>query len=105
ALEFPWEKWAVFLHPDQRSLVERSFNGSARVSGSAGTGKTVVALHRAVHLARRKSDSRVLLTTFSTTLANALKMKLGHLAGNEPAVVDRITVEAIHDLARRLYAE
>ena len=48
----PWEKWVVFLHPAQRELVERTYNGPARVSGSAGTGKTIVALHRAVYLAR-----------------------------------------------------
>ncbi|MDR2689779.1 MAG: hypothetical protein LBB76_08495, partial [Azoarcus sp.] len=52
ALDFPWDKWTVFLHPAQRQWVERDYNGPARVSGSAGTGKTVVALHRAVHLAR-----------------------------------------------------
>lgn len=105
ALDFPWEKWVVFLHPEQRSLVERSFTGPVRVSGSAGTGKTIVALHRAVQLARRAPESKVLLTTFSTTLANALKAKLSHLAGNEPSIAGRITVEAIHDLARRLYAQ
>ncbi len=44
ALEYPWEKWAVFLHPAQRDIVERSFSGPVRVAGSAGTGKTVVAL-------------------------------------------------------------
>lgn len=52
ALEYPWEKWAIFLHPDQVQFVERAYSGPARISGSAGTGKTVVALHRAVHLAR-----------------------------------------------------
>ena len=46
ALDYPWEKWAVFLHPAQREIVERDFFGPARVSGSAGTGKTIVALHR-----------------------------------------------------------
>ena len=105
ALEFPWEKWAVFLHPDQRSLVERTFGGPARISGSAGTGKTIVALHRAVHLARGAKDSRVLLTTFSTALANALKIRLEHLVGNEPDIYARISVEAINDVARRLYTE
>ena len=105
ALEFPWEKWAVFLHPDQRSLVERSFSGPARVSGSAGTGKTIVALHRAVHLARRSPETRVLLTTFSTALANALRTNLGNLIGNEPTIAARISMEAINDLARRLYTE
>lgn len=51
ALDFPWEKWTIFLHPAQRQWVERDYNGPARVSGSAGTGKTIVALHRAVFLA------------------------------------------------------
>ena len=49
ALEYPWEKWTVFLHPGQRSLVERDCSGPTRVSGSAGTGKTIVGLHRAIH--------------------------------------------------------
>jgi hypothetical protein len=71
ALEFPWDKWTIFLHPEQRLWVERSYNGPARVSGSAGTGKTIVALHRAVFLARTNPETRVLLTTFSHTLANA----------------------------------
>src|SRR6185437_13034916 len=52
ALDYPWERWAVFLHPEQRKLVEKDFSGPARVSGTAGTGKTIVALHRAAHLAR-----------------------------------------------------
>jgi hypothetical protein len=72
ALDYPWEKWAVFLHPAQRRLVERNYNGSARISGSAGTGKSIVALHRAVALARNHAPSRVLVTTFSKALAKAL---------------------------------
>ena len=70
ALDYPWDKWAAFLHPAQRRLVERDYNGPARISGSAGTGKAIVALHRAVALARRHPQSRVLLTTFSKALAN-----------------------------------
>src|SRR5262249_49081857 len=60
AFDFPWEKWIVFLHPEQRETVERDYAGPVRVSGSAGTGKTIVALHRAVHLARKNPDARVL---------------------------------------------
>ena len=48
ALDFPWEKWTVFLYPEQHQFVERDYTGPARVSGSAGTGKTIVALHRAL---------------------------------------------------------
>lgn len=84
ALDYPWEKWTIFLHPAQRQLVERVCSGPARVSGSAGTGKTIVALHKAVFLARSNPDRRVLLTTFSETLANALRTKLYRLLGPEP---------------------
>ncbi len=103
ALEFPWEKWAVFLHPAQRQLVEWDYNGPARVSGSAGTGKTIVAIHRAAFLARRNPAARVLLTTFSTALANALKTKFRHLTGNEPEVASRIRVLPITGVGYELY--
>lgn len=105
ALEYPWEKWTVFLHPAQRTYVERNYTGPARIAGSAGTGKTVVAIHRAVHLARQHPDARVLLTTFSPTLATALKVKLGRLVGSQPRVLERIEVRAIDDLALDLYAK
>lgn len=95
ALDSPWEKWAVFLHPAQRETVERTYSGPARVTGSAGTGKTIVALHRAVHLARANPTSRILLTTFSKALANALKGKLAHLTGNQPEIAGRIHVQAL----------
>ena len=103
ALDFPWEKWTVFLHPEQRQLVEHDYAGPARVSGSAGTGKTIVALHRAVHLARTQPEARVLLTTFSDALANALHTKLKRLVGNEPCLAERIDVHSLNALALRLH--
>ena len=102
ALDYPWEKWTVFLHPAQRQWVEKDYNGPARVAGSAGTGKTIVALHRAVHLARQNPDARVLLTTFSDTLARALKGKLRRLICNEPKLGERLEVEALGSVAMRL---
>jgi len=103
ALEYPWEKWTVFLHPEQRQLVERSYSGPARVSGSAGTGKTIVAVHRAVYLARSNGDARVLLTTFSDTLASALHTKLRRLIGDEPRLGERIDVCSLDAIGLRLY--
>jgi mRNA-degrading endonuclease RelE of RelBE toxin-antitoxin system len=103
ALEFPWEKWTIFLHPEQRQWVEHDYNGPARVSGSAGTGKTIVALHRAAYLARTYADVRVLLTTFSDTLANALHTKLKRLLGNEPRLAERMDVCSINAIGLRLY--
>jgi superfamily I DNA/RNA helicase/mRNA-degrading endonuclease RelE of RelBE toxin-antitoxin system len=103
ALEFPWDQWTVFLHPAQRQWVERDHGGPARVSGSAGTGKTIVALHRAVHLARSNEDARVLLTTFSPALAHALHTRLRRLVGRTPMLAERIDVVALDELGERLF--
>jgi hypothetical protein len=103
ALNFPWDKWIIFLHPTQRQLVQRNYSGPARVSGSAGTGKTIVALHRAVFLARGNPDARVLLTTFSEALANALRAKLRRLISNDPRLGERLEVHSINEIGRRLY--
>ena len=103
ALEYPWERWIVFLHPDQRAIVERNYNGPARVSGSAGTGKTVVALHRAAHLARSNPNAGVLLTTFSDALAIQLHSKLVILLSNEPEVADRVEVQSLDAVGLSLY--
>jgi len=71
--------WRVFLHPEQRKYARRSYAGPFRLSGGAGTGKTVVLLHRARMLARRDLGSRVLLTTFTTNLAEQLRTDLDRL--------------------------
>lgn len=103
ALESPWDKWTVFLHPAQRDLVERNYSGPARVSGSAGTGKTVVAIHRAAYLADADPEARVLLSTFSPALAQHLKQKLRRLLVTRPRLLERIDVEALDELAERLF--
>jgi mRNA-degrading endonuclease RelE of RelBE toxin-antitoxin system len=98
ALEFPWEKWIVFLHPAQRSVVERRFAGAAKVYGGAGTGKSVVAMHRAVRLARA-GEGPVLLTTYSKTLGARLEQAIGYLLPREDAARDRLTVRHLHSVA------
>lgn len=103
ALDQPFAKWAVFLHPAQRALVEREWTGPARVSGSAGTGKTIVALHRAVHLARADDNARVLLTTFSKPLAGALAKKLDVLTEPSPELRERVDVRALDQAAHELF--
>jgi superfamily I DNA/RNA helicase len=103
ALDAPWDKWAVFLHPEQRQLVTHAYAGPARVAGSAGTGKTVVALHRAVHLARANPDGRILLATFSEPLAHALRANVKRLIGNEPRVAERLEAHAMSSLGIRLH--
>ena len=103
ALDAPWDCWMVFLHPAQQGMVDRVFNGPARVAGSAGTGKTVVALHRAVRLARASPTARVLLTTFSEPLAAALRRRIEALVAATPEVAARITVASFRTAADELH--
>jgi len=95
ALEAPMERWIAFLHPSQRAMVERVYRGPSKVSGSAGTGKTVVAMHRARHLARQGDE--VLLTSFVTTLCDNIARNLGRLC--TPAELERISVSTVHKQA------
>jgi superfamily I DNA/RNA helicase len=101
ALDAPWDRWRVFLHPDQRELVSKPLSGPARVTGGAGTGKTVVALHRAAFLASSFPNSQVLLTTFSKALAVRLEHSLELLLADNPAR-ERISVQHLHAAATRL---
>ena len=103
ALEYPWDQWAIFLHPSQRRVVEQKFSGPARVSGSAGTGKTVVALHRAAAVLKKDRQAKVLLTTFSSPLANALKHKLRILTGSNGSDGSNVTILPFEGVARDLF--
>lgn len=71
--------WRVFLHPEQRRFAEQDTSGAFRLSGGAGTGKTVVLLHRARRLARRRPDARVVLTTYTVNLAAGMRRDLQRL--------------------------
>lgn len=104
-LNAPLERWRVFLHPSQRKLVERRWNGPVRVLGGAGTGKTVVAMHRARWLARRiaaqdatatdgteraAARKRVLFVTFTRNLAADIENNLRSICS--PEEMERIEV-------------
>ena len=80
----PLEKWRVFLHPTQRRIVNKDYSGSARTTGGAGTGKTVVAMHRARRLAAGlKGHERVLFTTFTANLAADIRDNLSKICSHE----------------------
>lgn len=94
-LSAPMEQWRVFLHPSQRRLVERDWNGPVRVLGGAGTGKTVVAMHKARWLATQLISSgkpgRVLFTTFTRNLATDIRSNLTKICS--PEELQRIEVQ------------
>ncbi|HWG99681.1 MAG TPA: UvrD-helicase domain-containing protein [Pilimelia sp.] len=103
ALAWPMDRWRTYLHPTQRSLAypTKPYSGPVRVTGGPGTGKTVIAVHRAKALADAASPGeRVLVTTFGATLARTLRDLLCRLAGE--ALLDRVDVLTTDQLARRL---
>jgi superfamily I DNA/RNA helicase len=107
AIENPdFTAWRIFLHPEQRSYTTRDTNGAFRLTGGAGTGKTVVLLHRARELQRRNPTARIVLTTFNHTLAEGLTEQLKIL---DPSIVlasdvgkPGIYVAGVDAIARRV---
>jgi len=97
-LNSPLALWRIFLHPSQAKLVNMHSNGPARVLGGAGTGKTVVAMHRARHLAKScPVGKKILFTTYTTNLAADIQGLLGSLCGQE---LEQIEVTNLHAWAR-----
>jgi len=98
---YPFATWRVYLHPTQRAVVDAVYKGPARVTGGPGTGKTVVALHRARALAKR-GGGKVLVTTFTSTLSDTLRSGLDMLVDDEKAD-SRIDVSHVDKLAHRVF--
>ncbi|MCI2237070.1 NERD domain-containing protein [Paenibacillus sp. TRM 82003] len=101
ALAAPIEDWMAFLHPSQAKLVRQSRNGPARVRGPAGTGKTVIGLHRAAYLAGTR-PGRLLYVSFVRTLPTVLAATFARLA---PQHVERVEFRGLHSWARRFLTE
>jgi hypothetical protein len=95
----PFAQWRIYLHPTQRQVAYGNFSGSAQITGGPGTGKTVVALHRARHLAAQ--GGRVLFTTFSSTLTRSLADNL-RLLETDDEILARIDIRTVDQLARRI---
>lgn len=103
ALDGSLDDWELFLHPSQEALVRRHHRGAAKVTGGPGTGKTVVALHRARFLAEHPpadDDRPVLLTTFGRTLTDQLATRMDRLLS--PAMAPRVEVVSLVAVAQRV---
>lgn len=95
-LQAPIQQWMTHLHPEQAKLAKRTFNGAVRIRGAAGTGKTVVGLHRVAHLARQFPNDRILFVTFVRSLPKVMRSLLAQLA---PDVTDRVEFRSVHSIA------
>lgn len=85
-------QWRIFLHPSQQRMVHGDRSGPVRILGGAGTGKTVVAMHRTKVLAEmaEKSSGKILFTTFTRNLATDIQANLKELCS--PNVMAKIEV-------------
>jgi mRNA-degrading endonuclease RelE of RelBE toxin-antitoxin system len=102
-LNAPLEKWRVFLHPSQEKIAKGNYNGPVRVLGGAGTGKTVVAMHRAKYLLEHvytKSTDKILFVTYTSNLAKAIKQQLHSIISERDR--KRVDVTTVHSLATKL---
>ena len=95
-----WYEWFLYLHPEQEKVVNADYTGPAQLSGVSGSGKTCVAVRRALRLSE-SPEAKVLLLTLNRSLARLL----GHLV--DAACVDesqrrRIEVTSFFELAQRL---
>jgi len=112
-LEHPFAAWRLFLHPAQRKIAySPRYAGPAQVTGGAGTGKTVTALHRAAYLARQatgqlsgeESAESVLLTTFTRNLADALLTQFELLVDDEDTRA-QVEIRNVDSLAHRVVGQ
>ena len=100
-LDMSWDEWLVYLHPSQEDIVTDDAPGDFLVTGGAGTGKTVVALHRAAQLSRSCTSGKVALLTTSVALASRLRQQIKWLDAN----IDRCIIATLMEVARAYLPE
>ena len=93
-----FKDWMLYLHPAQREIVDREFNGPTRLSGVSGSGKTCVVIHRGLKLARQHPDRCVLILTLNDALAKLIDVLIDAESG--PARPRNISIKSVFDLCR-----
>lgn len=95
-----WHEWFLFLHPEQELVVNADYPGTSQLSGVSGSGKTCVAVRRALRLAKAE-DSRILLLTLNRSLAGLLR-QLVDAASTDEKERNRIEVISFFKLAKSM---
>lgn len=103
ALSAPFMEWLLFMHPEQQAIAIEDFSGAAQLSGVSGSGKTCIAVRRAVHLAERTSE-RVLVLTLNRSLAGMISTMVDHACVDDE-VRGRIEVMSFFQLCQTLLAD
>lgn len=104
SLEGDHLEWMLFMHPEQEQIVEEDFEGASQLSGVSGSGKTCIAVRRALRLAKYSAGERVLLVTLNRSLAGLISKLVDAAADNE-SVRSRVKVTSFFELCQELLAE
>jgi superfamily I DNA/RNA helicase len=96
--------WLLFMHPEQARVAEKDFTGPAQLSGVSGSGKTCVAIKRALRLAEKSKDARVLLVTLNKSLVGLIR-KLIALSATSDDLIQRIDVYSMFELSQKLIVD
>lgn len=102
-----FNEWMLFLHPDQKRIVEDDYEGAAVLSGVSGSGKTCILVHRAVRLARRYPWERVGVMTLNRSLCRLIENQITELCAlsDDGAVPQNLVVMAFYDYFASLSRE
>lgn len=104
SLEGDHLEWMLFMHPEQERIVNEDFEGASQLSGVSGSGKTCIAVRRALRLAGSGADAKILLVTLNRSLAGLIS-KLADAAADSDGVRSRIKVTSFFELCQELLCE
>ncbi len=105
---YSWYGWMLFLHPKQREVVNADFNGPARLLGVSGSGKTCVAVKRAIRLANEYPKEKILITTINVALADLIKNLIQvavSIESRQEEILKQIEVKSFWQLSKELIEE
>jgi len=94
-----YQDWMLFMHSSQQKVVDANFDGSARLSGVSGSGKTCVVVNRSIRLAKEKTNKPILILTLNKSLA-ALLNDLLNQACPDSEVRNRIVSKSFFELCQ-----
>lgn len=97
-------EWLLFMHPEQKKIVDHNYTGAAQLSGVSGAGKTCIALRRAIRLAEEAPADEILIVTLNQSLAGLIR-RLAMLSCDSSSVLDRIQVASMFEISQNLLGE
>jgi UvrD/REP helicase N-terminal domain/UvrD-like helicase C-terminal domain len=97
--------WFLFMHPEQETFVNTDYSGPAKLSGISGSGKTCIAVRRAIRLAQQQDHSRIAIVTLNRSLAQLIDSLVDHATAADPSLRSKIHITSLFSLCQELLAK